>query len=160
MKIVLSILIVLITITGFSQTTIDKSSIDSGGAIATNATVNVIYTIGEVAVQEATLGNIHISEGFISAKTMSSLGIANYTQLIGVTLYPNPATDFINIQFATRANYEISIYDLVGKELGVYHLTNSDTQRITINQLASAIYVVVLINKDAKQYKTYKIIKK
>lgn len=45
--------------------TIEKYSIDSGGATATEGNIQVLYTIGEVAVQEATAGNISISEGFI-----------------------------------------------------------------------------------------------
>ena len=43
-----------------------KSSIDSGGGSATNGNIQVIYTIGEVNVREASAGNIVLSEGFIS----------------------------------------------------------------------------------------------
>lgn len=159
MKTLISILIILIAITGFSQTTIDKSSIDSGGAIATNATVNIIYTIGEVVVQETTIGTTHISEGFIGEYSMISLGIENYAPLLGVSLYPNPATDYVNISFVTAANYEISIYDLQGKNIVTYQVANSLSQRIAVNQLANATYVVLIKNKDTKQFTSYKIIK-
>ncbi len=46
--------------------TIVKSSIDNGGASVNNANIYLVYTIGEVIVQETTVGNISISEGFIS----------------------------------------------------------------------------------------------
>ena len=45
-----------------------KSSIDSGGDSAANGNIQVIYTIGEVNVQESSAGNIILSEGFISAQ--------------------------------------------------------------------------------------------
>ena len=45
--------------------TIVKSSIDNGGASVSNASIELLYTIGEVNVQEVTVGNISISEGFI-----------------------------------------------------------------------------------------------
>ncbi len=51
---------------GFSQTVIEKSSIDSGGDNTTVGTTTLLYTIGKVVVQETSNGTIHISEGFIS----------------------------------------------------------------------------------------------
>ena len=57
-------LILLTTFVGFSQTVIQKSIIDSGGAGATVGTTTIFYTLGEVAVQENTNGSTHISEGF------------------------------------------------------------------------------------------------
>jgi len=45
---------------------IDKFSIDSGGASATVGGIEILYTIGEVNVQEISVGNIQVSEGFIN----------------------------------------------------------------------------------------------
>jgi hypothetical protein len=45
--------------------TIEKSSVDNGGASVSNANIQMVYTIGEVTVQEVTAGNIRLSEGFI-----------------------------------------------------------------------------------------------
>ena len=42
-----------------------KSSIDIGGASASAGNIQILFTIGEVAVQEASVDNIIISEGFI-----------------------------------------------------------------------------------------------
>ncbi|UPS91232.1 hemagglutinin protein [Bizionia sp. M204] len=46
--------------------TIEKFSIDSGGANATAGGIEILYTIGEVNVQELSAGNIQVSEGFIN----------------------------------------------------------------------------------------------
>ncbi|PWI28849.1 hemagglutinin protein, partial [Flavobacteriaceae bacterium LYZ1037] len=46
--------------------TIEKFSIDSGGASATAGGIEILYTIGEVNVQELSAGNIQVSEGFIN----------------------------------------------------------------------------------------------
>lgn len=45
--------------------TIVKSSIDSGGASASAGNIRILYTIGEVVVQEVSVGTIILSEGFI-----------------------------------------------------------------------------------------------
>lgn len=43
--------------------TIEKFSIDNGGASTTNGNIQVLYTIGEVNVQETVIDNVIISEG-------------------------------------------------------------------------------------------------
>ena len=159
MKKITSILILFISLAGFSQTAIEKSTIDSGGATTTNGTLTIVYTIGEVAVQENTNGTIHISEGFIGTDTMSSLGLGDYTQLAGVQLYPNPATDFVNLRFSKEANYEIYIYDLLGKEVNTYQVNNSNTQRIALGQLPNAVYLVLVKNENTKEFISYRLIK-
>lgn len=57
----------------FSQAIL-KSSIDNGGASVSNANIELLYTIGEVNVQEVTVGNISISEGFIGSSINRSEG--------------------------------------------------------------------------------------
>ena len=57
-------LALLVALSNWGQSIV-KSSIDSGGASVTAGNIEVLYTIGEVAVQETTAGNISISEGFI-----------------------------------------------------------------------------------------------
>ncbi|WP_353780233.1 hemagglutinin protein [Winogradskyella sp. 3972H.M.0a.05] len=46
--------------------TIEKFNIDSGGASASAGNIEVLYTIGEVAVREVNVGSVSISEGFIA----------------------------------------------------------------------------------------------
>ena len=66
MKKTITILIILASINSFSQLAIVKSSIDSGGASVTNGNISILYTIGEVNVQETNVGSLHISEGFVN----------------------------------------------------------------------------------------------
>ncbi|GEQ85190.1 hypothetical protein ULMS_06980 [Patiriisocius marinistellae] len=46
--------------------TIVKSSIDSGGGSVSAGNIQMLYTIGEVFVQERSAGDIQVSEGFIN----------------------------------------------------------------------------------------------
>ena len=66
MKKITTTLLLLFAVIGFSQT-IEKFSIDSGGASATAGGIEILYTIGEVNVQELSAGTISVSEGFINA---------------------------------------------------------------------------------------------
>ena len=60
------IILVILTFSKLSQgQTIEKFSIDSGGAAAETGGIEVVYSIGEVNVQERTSPSILVSEGFI-----------------------------------------------------------------------------------------------
>ena len=61
---IIFLITLLISFISFAQS-IEKSSIDSGGASATAGNIEILYTIGEVVVQEASVGDIILSEGFI-----------------------------------------------------------------------------------------------
>ena len=65
-KIVLTIYsCLLLPFSGIGQT-IEKFSIDTGGASVTTPTINLVYTIGEVNIAERSSATIQISEGFLS----------------------------------------------------------------------------------------------
>ena len=99
MKILKSILVLISIIcfafSGYSQT-IEKFSIDSGGNSITNGTIQLLFTIGEVNVQELSLSNVTISEGFINpliGEPTLSLVAQGLSDVI--TIYPNPVTDIL-----------------------------------------------------------------
>lgn len=62
-----SLLLVVISSISINGQTIEKFSIDSGGASATEGNIQILYTIGEVNVQELNTSSFSISEGFINA---------------------------------------------------------------------------------------------
>jgi len=68
MKIRFTILTFALYTMSINAQTIEKSSIDSGGASATSENIQILYTIGEVNVQELSNPDLSISEGFINAE--------------------------------------------------------------------------------------------
>ena len=61
-------MLLLLPFLGMSQS-IEKFSVDSGGASILVGNTAVLYTIGEVHVQELSASNIQVSEGFINAES-------------------------------------------------------------------------------------------
>lgn len=59
------IIMSLISFVGNAQT-LEKFSIDNGGASTTAGNINILYTIGEVNVQERSTTTTKVSEGFIN----------------------------------------------------------------------------------------------
>ena len=159
MKKLTTIIALLLAFTAFSQTAIKKSSIDSGGATASSGDIAIIYTIGEVAVQESTASDIHISEGFISPDILASIGIQDYTSLAGINVFPNPTTDYITISFSEEANYNISVFDYLGKQIETIDTETTSEQSLDMQSYSSGVYLVLVKNTAKQQYATYKVMK-
>ncbi|HLT53058.1 MAG TPA: hypothetical protein VKZ97_04185, partial [Flavobacteriaceae bacterium] len=78
--------------------TIEKFSIDNGGASVTNGNTQILYTIGEVNVQETVMGNILLSEGFINPAGNGETLSTNHGVLSeNIKVFPNPASETLNI---------------------------------------------------------------
>jgi len=157
-----SIILALLILTGINieAQQIKKESIDSGGGIATGDGIVAIHTIGETVVQEKSEATLNVSEGFISSDLLQGIGIQDFTLLEGVTAYPNPTTDVLKISFPEMKNYNIQVFDLLGKEILDIESKNQEDYELDLSSLETATYSLVIINNVTKQFKTFKIIKK
>ena len=61
-----------------------------------------------------------------------------------ITLYPNPASDFVNLSFIeTGEDYKIEIYDALGKKvLQKNNISSSSDGRIYLNGISAGIYYI------------------
>ena len=157
MKTILSILAFLTISFSFGQTAIKKSSISSGGGVVTQGTTTMVYTIGEIAVQENTVGTTHLSEGFIGPDMTALLGIEDYTELAGIKAFPNPVQDNLTVALADYNNYEIHLFDLNGKEIISVNVEDDNQSVLNLSQLKTGMYILTVIDRDNKQAKTLKI---
>ncbi len=159
MKKTISILVFLTMTFAFSQTTIKKSSISTGGGSATAGNTTIIYSVGEVAVQEASQGNMHLSEGFIGPEILNITGVADYGELQGVNVYPNPVVTDLHIGFDAESNYDIYLFDINGKQLLQQSGNYQDKILIDMSSYQTGIYLLVLADRKNKQRKIVKITK-
>ncbi len=75
-----------------------------------------------------------------------------------LNIYPNPATDVINIELHRSEVDEIAIYNLLGKS--VFNISRLDNSRqIDISSIPSGVYYVV-VKKDGEIIQTEKLIKR
>jgi len=159
MKKLLIIIIFFIVQLGFAQLTIKKSSIDSGGILSQNGNTTILYTFGELNVAEKTNTNISISEGFINPQMLQSLQVADYGILTGISIYPNPTVDYVILSFTEINTYDISIFDVNGKQL-ISKTIDADNCKLDFANFKRSVYVLLIKNKSGKLYKTFKIIKR
>ncbi|MFT4754877.1 MAG: hypothetical protein ACI85Q_002440 [Salibacteraceae bacterium] len=87
---------------------------------------------------------------------LTNVGI-NEAELIGISVYPNPTNDVLNIDKGTNASLEITITNSTG---AVVYQSNTQNQTTTINMsnMATGMYVVTLKNELGK--KIEKVVKR
>jgi len=141
----------------YGQVNIKKSSISIGGGSATAGNTTLTFAIGEVAVQENTQGNIHISEGFIGPDILSAVGIEDYTALNGTGIYPNPVDTYLQIELPAKQNYEIYLFDLNGKQILGSETDGDNQKQLNLSHLPVATYVLIIVDRKNKQRKIIKI---
>ncbi len=92
------------------------------------------------------------AEGWEASYTTFATGI-DKNELNGISLYPNPANETINITGIYNSN--VKIYDIYGKMIKDY--TNIDNTSIDISDLAKGVYFVKIDNKAGS--KTLKFVR-
>lgn len=133
--------LVLITI-GFAcfqiqAQTIEKFSIDNGGASTVNGNIAIVYTIGELNVQELNAGNILLSEGFINSNFGETLSITEVNPIENqLLLYPNPAEEVFYVS-SSEPIIQLTLYDVSGKQIA-----QTGKSQMLISDLASGVYFV------------------
>lgn len=166
----LSLSIFLFTFLGSSQT-IEKFSIDNGGASVNVGSINILYTIGEVNVHELSLKTIQLSEGFINSNPNinnsvriengflnTNTEIENFTSIkqnvadMEIKLFPNPASTVVQISSKNEI-YKIELFNIFGEQVQ----TAIKTNEINIESLKAGIYVVKIESSRGELIK--KIIK-
>ncbi len=158
MKALITLTAVLFYFTAVAQVEITKSCISTGGGTATTGNTDIVSGLGEVAVNEATQGTVHISEGFINPGTMATAGVENYARGgFMLHVFPNPATDYIRIQFDDACTYQILLFDLQGHEWNRISGAGKEST-LTITTLPPGEYMLLVKNLTDKKYRAFKII--
>ena len=92
---------------------------------------------------------IHISAG--------SAGI-DFPQPTKITVYPNPATNYISIDNADNVK-KITIINLVGRKLKTFENIQQD-ERYDVTELPNGMYLVQIIDNSNKVITTVRVSKR
>ena len=134
-------------------------TVSGGNASGNNGFVS--YSIGQVACIASDGTNGSVSEGVQQPfEIFSSKGLpaAKAINLV-LTVYPNPATDYVLLETGdyNLKNLSYQLFDITGKLLANKQIESSET-RIAMTTLPAAVYLLkVSINNS--ELKTFQIIK-
>jgi len=86
---------------------------------------------------------------FLDIKCGNSTGIESNLTHKNVNVYPNPATDFIQLSTINNADMNVEIFDLTGKKLK--ELVVYANQKMDITKLEKGVYVLVIDSKTTRK---------
>ncbi len=154
----------LIPFFGMSQS-IEKYSVDGGGLSTSNGGVRILYTIGEVNVQELIGRNIRVSEGFINPNNThtanTDLMYDDYSDekkalkinsliLESVLVYPNPTENIIYIKSPNTFMTTAVIYDATGRKVIEKDANKGKYLQIDLSKITSSIYYLEISTEAGK----------
>ncbi|TAL80437.1 MAG: T9SS type A sorting domain-containing protein [Bacteroidetes bacterium] len=149
--------LLLIVLSAHSQ--IKQEVIASAGGYNVNGSLSISWTLGETIIPTFTSGNLVLTHGF-QQKLIITTVEENLDVLVDVKVFPNPASDVVNIQFEAPVDGEIIVYvlDSQGKlvKRDIIESTLIEKQ-INLQDLPVGIYYLKLTK--GKLSNVYKVVK-
>lgn len=81
----------------------------------------------------------------------------------GVSIYPNPATDFINVkfEFADPRTVRVVLYTIIGNEISIEpEISEQNEMRLKIKDLPSGFYILAFHDESSGTKSSRKFLKK
>jgi len=138
---------------------VKQEVIASAGGYDVNGSLSISWTLGETIIPTFTNGDLVLTHGFQQQLIITTVE-ENLEVLVNVTVYPNPASDIVNIRFESPVEGEITltILDSQGKLIkrDVIESTMIEKQ-INLQDIPAGIYYLRLTK--GKLVNVYKVVK-
>lgn len=121
------------------------------GLTPTGYNFGSITNTGNTVANQASIDNINLQ--FTNAAALGTKDNIIAVKNVGISIYPNPATEFINIKSDSKIN-KIEVFDAMGRKIEV----KFDDNKIDVRNLASGSYMITIETKEG--ITTEKFIKK
>lgn len=131
--------------------------ISTGGDFFQMESGSISFTIGEPIIE--TLGNDEhdLTQGFQQSVRDITTGY-NRVDDISINIYPNPTSDFINVEFTELQELNYQLFDLNGVLMSQGQISQIESI-ISLNKYNSAIFILKLFENDLGS-RTFQIVKK
>ena len=112
MKSLLTIISALFLFSCLGAQDVDQHVISSAGGYDVSGDISLSWTLGELVITtvESAGGDLILTQGFQQSKLIVEGIEINPDLGVEVTVYPNPASDILNIRFSEALNGETMIY--------------------------------------------------
>jgi hypothetical protein len=127
-----------------------------------NGTINISWTIGEIAVSTLAGDNLILTQGFQQPIVAigTSINKENFDRLIKV--YPNPVQNHLNVffPFDNLGNLTICVSDITGRRLmlnKIHTIKTGTILNIDFSQYKPGIYLLMIYSEDKEVNRFYKV---
>ncbi len=160
MKRILIFLIMFFGSTTVYCQSIKPDVITAAGNYDTNANNKLSWTIGEVITETISNTGNKLTQGIQQGNWDINTFVDNTENLIKINLYPNPATDYVNLEIQLQDNQKLyyQLYDLNGRYLQNEKITSVST-KINLTGYVGTAYFLNVYSANKKLLKSFKILK-
>jgi hypothetical protein len=138
---------------------VKQEVIASAGGYNVNGGLSISWTLGETIIPTFQNGNLILTHGFQQQLIVTAIE-ENIDVLVNIRVYPNPASDIVNIQFEEPADGEviITLMDSQGKLVKRDLIEKAMTEKqMNLQDLPGGIYYLRMIK--GKLVNVYKVVK-
>lgn len=145
----------------FSVSAFSQQTISAGGGDGAGPGGSYSFTVGQIDYLPFQSTTHKISPGVQQPfEIQAVLGVEVADVNLEMSVYPNPATDILNLTIGKRkfSAMEYALFDGSGKLIRKEKLKADKTQ-IVVQELASSVYILQ-VSENGTPLKSFKIIKK
>ena len=156
MKQTLLLFCILLWRIGFSQT-LSPDVYTTSGDYFTNANNSLSWTMGECITETYSGSNNILTQGFQQSKyTITSVEEIKNSPIL-ITVYPNPASAFINIRTESTElrKMKAELFDVSGKLIHSESFQNNI--QLNISQYSNSTYLLRIYDDNTNLIKTFKL---
>jgi hypothetical protein len=138
---------------------VKQEVIASAGGYNVNGGLSISWTLGETIIPTFTNGNLTLTHGFQQQLVVTAIE-ENIDIAVNVKVYPNPASDVVNISFEEPVEGEIYItfLDSQGKLVKKDMIEATMTEKqINLQELPAGVYYLRMTK--GKLVNVYKVVK-
>jgi len=160
MKIILLILVIIwSSMLAYCQS-LNPDVITTAGNSDVNATNIVSWTIGECIPETFSNVDNKLTQGYQQGVYEIITAIDNTENLIKINVYPNPATDYVNLEIQLQDSQKLiyQLYDMNGRCLRSENIS-SEISVINLANYSSNTYILNVYTTEKKLLKSFKILK-
>ncbi len=115
------------------------------GADATNT------GIANIGSDATVMGQINNFGRTYEVEDNATLSTQKFDNLNSFQIYPNPANDYVNVNFSNSTNGNVSVYNMAGKKLMQKAMVNQNEVRLDTSNLATGVYLLSIESDAAKR---------
>lgn len=135
-------------------------SFSPAGASVSHDTYKVLWQIGGITQGASAYENTTVYQDYFSNNELVAITGSDNSEFTNMLVYPNPASDFINIEFTSGDLREYQLIDTQGnviKNISIERFGSID--KLTLDNLANGLYLLSITSEgDSKpvQIKLFK----
>ncbi len=156
------VVIALITMSMAQAQSLSQVVIASSGATISGASNTLSFTAGETVIGYIA-NDYNLGQGFwLGAGERVTLSNEDFTVEDQIAVYPNPVTDYLNINFKDLEGEAINImmYDINGRQVYKKELLDSTSnETLNFSGFSSGLYILNIEQLATKKSKSFKIVK-